>query len=330
MPQLHGAARTVARLTALVRDNALLGAALRPCGPDGETLFESLVGDVEGLRYVARDGPLTPEVELVLVTQLEAVAAVWMRDDLVHMPHEARAHDLHMRRMRVLREVESLLITPHVCTTWANLGLAVAVMEEERRHRHGLKPLVAGAAGRVAEARARLLVRLTVQSVLVRAQACAETRSDMRALCTVVLLWVGTTHGLRLFARALNHDQRRAASEESGTDAERALRQRKIAHDVATAVETNLLSAVQPSPGGCGDLVRLALLAGSAGPVLDQQWAAVVQQEHMGCMDVLGLDVGSERLRLRLKAQGGRLVKGRYGSGMAAGLMTCADAARVR
>ena len=334
MPRLHGAARTVARLTEHVRDNALLGAALRPCGPEGETLFESLVGDVEGLRYVACDGALTPEVELVLVTQLEAVAAVWMRGDLIHVPHEARAHDLHMRRMRVLREVESLLIAPHVCTTWANLGLAVAVMEEERRHRHGLKPLVAGAGGRVVEARARLLVRLTVQSVLVRAQACAETRSDMRALCTVVLLWVGTTHGLRLFARALNHDQRQAASEAAGTDAERAQRQRKIAHDVATAVETNLLSTLQSQPGQPdGDrlhrLHRLALLAGSGGPALDEQWAAVVQQEHMGCLDVVGLDVGSERLRLRLKAQGGRLVKGRYGSGMAAGLMTCADGARV-
>ena len=329
MPQLHGAARTVAQLTALVRDNALLGAALRPCGPDGETLFESLVVDVEGLRYVACDGVLTPEVELVLVTQLEAVASVWMRDDLLHMPHEARAHDLHMRRMRVLREVESLLITPHVCTTWANLGLAVAVMEEERRHRHGLKPLVADAANRVVEARARLLVRLTVQSVLVRAQACAETRSEMRALCTVVLLWVGTTHGLRLFARALNHDQRQAASEAEGTDAERASRQRRVAHDVATAVETNLLCALQPAAGG-GHQIRLALLAGSGGPVLDEQWAAVVQQDHMGCLDVVGLDVGSERLRLRLKAHGGRLVKGRYGSGMAAGLMTCADGAGTR
>lgn len=330
-PRLHGAARTVARLTALVRDNALLGAALRPCGPEGETLFESLVGDVEGLRYVACDGALTPEVELVLVTQLEAVAAVWMRDDLIHVSHEARVHDLHMRRMRVLREVESLLIAPHVCTTWANLGLAVAVMEEERRHRHGLKPLVAGAGGRVVEARARLLVRLTVQSVLVRAQACAETRSDMRALCTVVLLWVGTTYGLRLFARALNHDQRQAASEAAGTDAERAQRQRRIAHDVATAVETNLLSALQSQTGTpeSGRPHRLALLAGSGGPVLDEQWAAVVQQEHMGCLDVVGLDVGSERLRLRLKAQGGRLVKGRYGSGMAAGLMTCADGGRV-
>ena len=210
-------------------------------------------------------------------------------------------------------------------------GLAVAVMEEERRHRHGLKPLVVGAGGRVVEARARLLVRLTVQSVLVRAQACAETRSDMRALCTVVLLWAGTTYGLRLFARALNHDQRQAASEAAGTDAERAQRQRKIAHDVATAVETNLLSALQSQTGipEGGRPHRLALLAGSGGPVLDEQWAGVVQQEHMGCLDVVGLDVGSERLRLRLKAQGGRLVKGRYGSGMAAGLMTCADGARV-
>jgi len=324
MPQLRGQARTVARLTELVRDNALLRAALQPCGPEGETLFESLVGDVEGLRYVACDGQLSVEVQLVLVTQLEAVAAVWMRDDAVQMQQAPGAHEVHMRRMRVLREVESLLITPHVCTTWANLGLAVAVMEEERRHRHGLKPLVADAAGRVVEARARLLVRVTVQSVLVRAQACETTCKSMRTLCTVVLLWVATTYGLRLFARALNHDQRQAASGSTGTDAERALRQRKVAHDVATAVETNLLSTLQHEPP-TRHAWRLALLAGSGGPVLDEQWAATVQQEDMGCLDVLGLDTGSERLRQRLKAQGGRLVKGRYGSGMAAGLMTCAD-----
>ena len=339
MPSLAGAERTVEALTRLAASEGLLGAALL-VNPEGETLLESLIDDTEGLRYVACDGAPPEWVTSSVVTQLETVASLWLREDVASATQLVQDGALHLRRMTVLRRVESLLTSEWPCATWLRLARTVAVLSEERRHRHGFRPMAVVSENcqhpRLMEARARLLVRVTVERLLQRVQdneeVCAALEADGEHAAAAVLVWVATTHGLRLFVRQLLRAQLRMV-----TAQEPAPSRRPAHEEVATAVETNMLQALQrpadfferDADAGASLLGPLLATFGYDRPAATDGMAlrrdelqAETVRSAAHCLRVIGIDVLSERLRTRLHGVSGTLVKSPFRSGLAAGFLT--------
>jgi len=340
MPSLRGAKRTVAAFAALAESNGLLGAALL-VNSEGETLLESLLVDVSALAYFACDGNPGKAITAEVLRQLELVARTWLREDVADATRLVQNGALHHRRMTTLRRVESLLCSPHTCPEWLQLARSVAIATEECRMHAGWMPMTIvprydGAdptMARLQEARARLLVRVTVEKALACAREDAGVvqalHSDSRHDCAAatVLVWVATTHGLRLFARQL------LATQLAALFAQETARW-STAQEIATAMETAMLVALQrpaeffPRDASTGGVSLLGPLAASFG--VQHSMRASEAQEALvtsprQCLDVVGLDVVSERERLRMRSVGRTITKTPYQSGLAAGLVTFFD-----
>jgi len=341
MPSLRGAKRTVAALVALAGSNGLLGAALL-ANPEGETLLESLVDDAPALTYFACDGDPGEAVTVDVLRQLELVARTWLREDVADATRLIQNGALHHRRMTTLRRVESLLCSPHTCPEWLQLARSVAIATEECRLRAGWMPMTIvprynkadPAMARLQEARARLLVRVTVEKALACAREDAGVvqalHSDSRhgGAAATVLVWVATTHGLRLFARQL------LATQLAALFAQETARW-STAQEIATAMETAMLGALQrpaeffardTSTGGVSLLGPLAASFGMQHSVRVSEAQEALVTSPRRCLDVVGLDVVSERERLRMRSVGRTITKTPYQSGLAAGLVTFFDA----
>ena len=191
MPSLRGAKRTVAALAAHAKSNGLLAAALLT-NPEGETLLEGLLDDAPALVYFACDGDPGEAVTTEVLRQLEQVARTWLREDVADATRLVQNGALHHRRMTTLRRIESLLCSPDTCPEWLQLARSVAIVTEECRRRAGWKPMTivprsdeAGAdaaMARLQEARARLLVRVTVEKALTCARVDEGESGVVQAL----------------------------------------------------------------------------------------------------------------------------------------------------
>lgn len=344
MPSLRGAKRTVAALAALAKSNGLLAAALL-ANPEGETLLESLLDDAPALAYFACDGDPGEAVTTEVLRQLEQVARTWLREDVADATRLVQDGALHHRRMTTLRRIESLLCSPDTCPEWLQLARIVAIVTEECRRRAGWKPMTivprsdeAGAGAdaamaRLQEARARLLVRVTVEKALTCAREDTGVVQALHAdslrggAAASVLVWVATTHGLRLFARQLLATQLTALFSQQTA-------RWSTAQEIATAMETAMLVALQrpaeffARDAATGGVALLGPLSASFGMphsvrVSEVQEALVTSPRR--CLDVVGLDVVSERERLRMRSVGRTITKTPFQSGLAAGLLTFFD-----
>lgn len=325
-PDLSCRFRTLEFLTLLSETNILSAAALR-LNPEGKTLLEPLLEDVEGLsRAECTNRPVPRAVLQRLVTKMAEVAEIWLRDDVCTLARTLN-RDLHLHRMHVLRRVEDLVTDPRCHTAWSTLGLTVASLAEERRHNAGLRPLSVahdppGPNPRMDEARLRLTVRVRVRLLLHDVQMRDDAVREEHSL--VIILWALTVAGVRAFVVHLN-DQMVARM---------ARRDASAAEEIAMAAECRLLQAMQrwnPPEGGPALPGAPQLLMRSEESAADRDATAELIRSS-GCLTVASMDRRSEIVLAVLRETtptSGWMLKSPYEDGLAVGVMSLDESTLV-
>lgn len=222
----------------LLAQSELITESAELVNDNGKTIFEPLLDDGFSLDVFEHTGAmLDRSISDAIVSKLAKVAIDWLQNDALVLRRSINTA-LHLKRMHVLRRVESLVTNPRCCAVWSTLGLVVATLTDQRRHDAGLWPLVwceptLNDDLRMHEARGRLTVRVKIKTILVEAQLRNAVNVNVEML--VLAVWASTVNGLKLFVVQLNKDMttRLVSNEPSAVD------------EIAIASECKLLAAVQ-------------------------------------------------------------------------------------